>query len=133
MGKNSVMSSAKIWIADYSVNLKIKIETKHFLLLISDYKCGGDFVRQDFSIKSKAHQEMNERGGLYYSCRGFYAQNLITILQIKIGFVINKDLVYSINQHVGVIAVIYICFKNFYYHIRETVPPKAGADGKRES
>ena len=60
---------------------------------------------------------MNEGGGLYYPSRAFYAQDFITILQIKISFVISKDFVYSINQQICLIPVFNVGFENFYHRI----------------
>ena len=60
---------------------------------------------------------MNEGGGLYYSCRAFYTQDIITILQVKIGFVLSKGFVYINNQQVRVIAVFNIGFENFYHRM----------------
>ena len=60
---------------------------------------------------------MNEEGGLYYPCRAFYTQDIITILQIKISFVISKDFVYPINQQICLISVFNIGFENFYHRM----------------
>ena len=85
-------------------------------------------IRQDFGIKSKIFQKIYQQRALYYSSCTFYAQDLITILQVKIGFVLSKGFVYINNQHVRVIAVFNIGLKNFYHHIvsrnvkRESLP-----------
>ena len=69
---------------------------------------------------------MYEGGGLYCPSRTFYTQDFITILQIKISFVISKDFVYSINQQICLISIFNIGFENFYHRMMKL-------NGKRQT
>lgn len=70
-------------------------------------------IRQDFGIKTIILQKINQKGVLYRSCGATYAQNPVTILEVKIGFVVTKGAVYYIQQPAGVFRIINIGSKNF--------------------
>ena len=52
---------------------------------------------------------------MYQPAGAFYTQDLVTIIQVEIGFVFCKDLVNLIDQHGRMIVAFYIGFKDFYH------------------
>jgi hypothetical protein len=72
-------------------------------------------IWQYLGMASKSPQKPDQERGLHHSASTCYAQNLITILQIKICFILGKTFVYLLNQQAGMTLVFHIGFKNFHH------------------
>jgi hypothetical protein len=75
----------------------------------------GRIVRQDFRVTAQFPEQVNQQSNLDGAVRAFYAQDAVTVFQIKVSSISRKGPVNLVKHPIRVHLVSDVGFKHFYH------------------